>query len=306
MATDSTLATRTAAVLVVYRQTASIEATLAQLAGTVALRVVVDNAESAHADLPDQARRHGASLLHGGNRGGLAGAYNRALAHLRAHHAGAYDQVVFLDDDSDTAALGRFLADAQVAQLLATDSTAAVSPAYRDRATGLRGRHIQLRRWGLDYLPRQFTGVRAVAFVINSMSVWRARALDLIGPFNEGLAIDHVDTEYCLRARRHGLQVYVHGDHEFAHAIGQRRRFRFLGREMQAGGHAPSRRYLIGRNTAWLARSWLWREPAFAFLCTTRLAYEVAGIVIAEERRAAKLGALLRGALVGLLSPRLS
>jgi hypothetical protein len=42
------------------------------------------------------------------------------------------------------------------------------------------------------------------------------------------------------------------------------------------------------------------------FCALTRLAYEVVGIVIAEERRAAKLGALLRGALVGLLSPRLS
>lgn len=306
MATESTLATRTAAILVVYRLDGSIEPTLARLADTVALRLVVDNAEAPHPDLPAQAQRHGASLLHGGNRGGLAGAYNLALAHLQQHHAGDYDQVVFLDDDSDTAALGRFLGDAQVMPLMASDLTAAVSPAYRDRATGLRGKYIELRRFGLSYLPRQFAGVRAVAFVINSMSVWRTAALNLIGPFNEGLAIDHVDTEYCLRARRLGLQVYVHGDHEFAHAIGQRRRFRFLGREMQAGGHPSARRYLIGRNTAWLARSWLWREPAFAFLCTTRLAYEVAGIVIAEERRAAKLGALLRGALVGLLSPRLS
>ena len=94
-------------------------------------------------------------------------------------------------------------------------------------------------------LPRQFDGPKRVAFVINSMSVWRVEALRRIGPFNEGLAIDHVDTEYCLRARELTLAVYVHGGHEFAHSIGQRRRFRFLGRDMQAGGHSAARRYLI-------------------------------------------------------------
>ena len=65
--------------------------------------------------------------------------------------------------------------------------------------------------------------------------------------------------------------------------------------------HGPERRYLIGRNTAWLGRAHLWREPAFAFLCLSRLGYEALGICLAEDQRLSKLLALLRGALVGAL-----
>lgn len=306
MADETSLATRTAAILVVYALERPLDDVLARLAAAVRLCVVVDNAEQGHPGLSSVADRHGATLLAAGNRGGLAGAYNVALEHLRRHHSADLDHVVFVDDDSDPAALQAFLSDPVAVDRLQQPGTAAVAPAYRDRATGLRGKYIQLDRFHLNYLSRQFTDLRAVAFVINSMSVWRLDALSRIGRFNEGLAIDHVDTEYCLRARACGLAVYVHGGHEFAHSIGQRRRFRFLGREMQAGGHGPKRRYLIGRNTAWLARRWLIREPAFAFLCVTRLAYEVVGIVLAEDQATRKLLALLRGAAVGLLTLRLA
>lgn len=297
------LAVRTAAVLVVYRLAADIEPTLVTLRAAVGQVLVVDNDEQGHAGLEALTRGMGIGFLHAGNAGGLAGAYNRALTWLKVHGA-QMRHVVFLDEDSDAGVLKDLLADAGSARVLEDPHAAAIAPAYRDRATGLRGRYIRLGRWRLSYNPREFPDLRAVAFVINSMSVWRLQALQRIGPFNEGLAIDHVDTEYCLRARQLGLSLYVHGSHEFAHSIGQRRRFRFLGREMQAGGHAPERRYLIGRNTSWLARSWLRREPAFAFLCATRLAYEAVGIVAVEDRALAKLGALLRGALTGLVMPR--
>ncbi len=293
------LADRTAAVMVSYRGEGVAEAVLQELRQAVAHVVLVDNAEAPREPLREAAARSHCALIQAGNVGGLAGAYNRAIVHLRSERP-EISHVVFLDEDSDVASLDRFLSDGQVERLLDRPDTAAVAPAYRDRATGLRGKYIELRRFGLRYLSRQFSDVRAVAFVINSMSVWRMAALQQIGRFHEGLAIDHVDTEYCLRARRAGLAVYVHGAHEFAHSIGQRRKYRLLGRELQAGGHPPARRYLIGRNTSWLARTWLVREPAFAALCVARLAYEVVGIVIAEDQAGAKLGALLRGAFSGL------
>lgn len=302
------LARTTAAIIVVYRADADPAPLLQQLRATVAHTVLVDNTPGGHPALTRLTDSPTLTRLHNANRGGLAGAYNRALDWLGGP-ASPLDtppaQIVLLDEDSDAAALAGLLADPAVQARLAREDTAAVAPAYRDRATGLRGKHLQLDRWHLRYLPRKVSGIVPVSFVINSMSVWRLAALRTIGPFNEGLAIDHVDTEYCLRARQAGLQVYLAGDHEFAHSIGQRTRFTLFGRQMQAGGHPPNRRYLIGRNTAWLGRRYLWREPAFAFLCLSRLAYEVVGIVMAETARPAKLAALLRGAAVGLFSWRL-
>lgn len=298
------MAEATAAVVVVYRFQHDIRPILAALRSAVGALVIVDNSESGHAALATSAAEAGADLIHARNQGGLAGAYNRALEHLRSSPRETR-QVVFLDEDSDPTVLAEFLADTANQQVLADRATAAVAPAYRDRATGMRGKYIELQRLRLRYLSRSFKEMRAVAFVINSMAVWRWEALEQIGPFNERLAIDHIDTDYCLRARHLGLKVWVHGRYEFAHAIGERRRFRFLGKEMQAGGHGPQRRWLIGRNTMWLARSEFWREPAFAFLCLSRLAYEIVGIVIAEPAAAAKLGALLRGACSGLFAGRL-
>ncbi|MEO5732795.1 MAG: hypothetical protein ABIQ87_03785, partial [Rubrivivax sp.] len=56
---------------------------------------------------------------------------------------------------------------------LADPATAAVSPAYRDRATAMRGRYMGLARWRFGFHPREFSELRDVAFVINSMAVWR-------------------------------------------------------------------------------------------------------------------------------------
>jgi rhamnosyltransferase len=114
--------------------------------------------------------------------------------------------------------------------------------------------------------------------------------------------VDHVDTEYCLRARRQGLTVYLHGDFEFAQSIGQRRTYQLLGRRFQSGGHSSARRWGIGRNLALLALSSISREPAFAMLCALRLVYEAIGIVLVEQERLPKLSALARGALAGLRS----
>ena len=277
-----------------------------ELLRAVACVVVVDNRAAAQAplqgcdDLADLSEAGAVHLIRNHNAGGLAGAYNRAISWVSTARP-ATDCVVFLDEDSDVSALHAFLSDRGVQDLLCSPSTATVAPVPMDLATGLRSRRMQfVNAWWLRYLPRDCKGLLPVAFVINSMSVWRLQALQQIGLHDEGLAVDHVDTDYCLRARRTGLKVFCHGDYTFGHRIGQRQQFSLLGVQMQAGGHGPRRRFMIGRNTTWLARRSLFHEPGFTMLCALRLAYEAIGIMVAEEQRGAKLWALLTGALSGL------
>lgn len=290
---------RTAAIMVVYQPGFGVERTLSHLRSIVDCVVLVDNSEIEHPGLRSAAEELQCTYLHGANVGALAGAYNAAISWVRDHHPDTAE-VVFLDQDSDPADLAAFLHSSDTRTALRSVCTAAVSPAYRDRATGLRGRYIWLRRYKAGFNPREFSGMRQVAFLINSMSVWRMAAIAQIGPFNLALAVDHVDTEYCLRARHLGLHLFVNGSFEFAHSIGQRVKYRFFGMEVQAGGHAARRRFMIGRNTAWLAKRWLMREPAFAALCVARLGYEAVGIVIAEKQAGPKLWALVRGVATGL------
>jgi rhamnosyltransferase len=161
---------------------------------------------------------------------------------------------------------------------------------------------MQLGRYWVHHLPRSEKGVFPVANVINSMSVWRRDAIRQIGPFNELLAVDHVDTEYCIRARQHGLFVYISGDYEFAHSIGVRRTYRLFGRTWQSNGHSAARRWMVGRGMAWLFRRYMFKEPAFAALCLLRLSYEAVGIAIAEGDRWAKLRALVFGTIEGVFT----
>jgi len=265
--------------------------------------VVVDNSSDGHPALGGWLNDPRISFIHHRNSGGLAGAYNAALQWLE-QYAPETTHVVFIDEDSEAAVLRAFLDDTCVASKLTDESTASVAPAHRDRATGLRARHMLLQRWRWHYLPREVRGLHKVAFIINSMSVWRIDALRRIGAYNEFLGVDHVDTEYCLRARSLGLGVYLHGDYEFAQSIGRRRAYRLLGHELQSGGHDPARRFSIGRSTAILCRTSLLTEPAFALLCAARLLYEAVGIAIVEPDKWRKAVALAQGAIRGFVGYR--
>jgi SAM-dependent methyltransferase len=138
-------------------------------------------------------------------------------------------------------------------------------------------------------------GLQRVSFVINSMSVWRVAALQRIGAHDEWLGVDHVDSEYCIRAQRLRFNIYLHGDHEFAQSIGNRRAYKLLGHELQSGGHSAQRRHSIGRTTTSLAFKYLPTYPAFAVLCTARLLYEGVGILMVEDEKLAKIAALSAG-----------
>ncbi|TRW96040.1 glycosyltransferase [Paracoccus sp. M683] len=269
---------------------------LRQLGPIAGPLVLVDNTPDAPVPCFD-----GAICIANGNRGGLAGAYNRALEQV----ADKADLVVFVDQDSDVSVLAEMLADPDVQALLDRDDVAAVAPIYRDRATGMRGRPALLQgRWRVTHLPRQFDDLRRTTMAINSMTIWRMAALRQLGPFDEGLGVDHVDTEMALRAADDGLSIWIAGAHVFDHSIGQRQVWRAFGRTFQTGGHSPDRRRQIGRNTALLARRWGWRFPSFAALALARLGYEAAGIIAVEDRRMAKLGALMRGIAAGFFVRR--
>lgn len=289
------LRAHTAAVLVAYHLDPAAMTGLARLHQCLGELIVVDNREIGECPLDSTVDADAAGIvLRQGNRGALAGAYNAALAWLQQHRPDIR-YVLFLDEDSQPDGIARFLDDPLTAQVVQDPRNAAVSAAYRDRSTGLRGRYLRLTRWQVRYLPREFQQVREVAFLINSMSLWRLDALQRIGRYDESLALDHIDTDACLRARRQGLRLHVNGRQEFLHAIGHRRKFRLFGLEMQAGGHSPERRRMMARNTLRLALRECRREPAFVLLCMSRLAYEAVGILRVEDRKRAKLGALLAG-----------
>ncbi|RMD68156.1 MAG: glycosyltransferase, partial [Gammaproteobacteria bacterium] len=115
--------------------------------------------------------------------------------------------VLFLDQDSIPhpsmvkgllQALNRLVAQGQ--------RIAAVGPRYRDPRTGATSRFIRFG-WGRTR-PVPCGDIVPVDFLIASGMLVPMSTLEAVGGMDEGLAIDHVDTEWLLRARALGYRPY--------------------------------------------------------------------------------------------------
>jgi len=261
--------------------------------------ILVDNTPSGHPALRGITPPSSITVIANRNNGGLAGAYNAAIDRINIDYSDA-GYVMFLDEDSDVDAIKPFLDSQVTREYLERDDVAAVAPLYIDRATGLPGAHIQLARLTYKILPRDLPEPTEVSFLINSMSLWKLLALRRIGRYNIALAVDHIDTDYCLRAKMQGYKLILNPTVKFWHSIGMRRQYRFFGWILQSGGHNSARREMIGRNTVILARHYGLAFPSFAILCGARLVYECIGILLVESNKLIKISALLKGMIGGL------
>lgn len=184
---------------------------------------------------------------------GLGAAQNAGIQLARA--AGA-SHVLILDQDSEP------MPD-MVARLLAASDrlqsagvrVAAVAPVYADSATGPASGFVRLG-W-LDFkkqtaLPGQ--EVVEADFVISSGSLVPVSVLDDIGPMDETLFIDHVDTEWCLRAQSKGYRLFGVPGARMVHTLGDRRTRIWFLRWRNVPYHSPFRYYYILRNSLLMQR----------------------------------------------------
>ena len=184
---------------------------------------------------------------------GLGAAQNAGIARARASGA---THVLILDQDSEPMPdmVDRLLAASDRLQSAGV-RVAAVAPVYADSATGPTSGFVRLG-W-LDFkkqtvLPGQ--DVVEADFVISSGSLMPANVLDDIGPMDESLFIDHVDTEWCLRAQFKGYRLFGVPNARMVHMLGDRRKRIWFLRWRNVPYHSPFRYYYILRNSILLQR----------------------------------------------------
>lgn len=141
---------------------------------------------------------------------------------------------------------------------------------------------------------------REVMYVITSGSLISRRAFDLAGYFNEGLFIDYVDIEYCLRLRTLGYQVIEVQSTEILHHMGRLEERLFLGEKVHPTHHPPLRRYYQFRNAMLLHRQY--RESQRPWRRRNRIVLMKILILILlyEKQRLRSLFQILRGISHGL------
>ena len=147
-----------------------------------------------------------------------------------------------------------------------------------------------------------------VKSTITSGSWLPLAAYSAIGPFREELFIDHVDTDYCLRARTKGYRVIKTRKELMSHAIGSPTQHATPWGKKWTTNHSPDRRYYFARNDTVMLREygnygtagWLWKSFRRSLRQCKRIA-------LYEDGKSGKIGAVIHGwwdGIHGKMGPR--
>jgi rhamnosyltransferase len=263
--------------------------------------VVVDNGSGPELRdwLDGRERIHVESL--GANRG-VAHAQNCGIEWALAR---GFAWVLILDHDSVPSPgmvekLRNALIEAQAAGL----KVAAAGPQYVDPVTGHRSYFVSLRHWRLRraWCPEGDPGaVLPADLLISSGSLIPAAALREVGPLDDALFIDYVDTDWCLRAKSLGYTALGVCGAVMEHNLGAgSAELKLPGRRRQVALYGPLRLYYRARNSLLLYRKpyvpWRWVLHDLA-----RLAQLLAFFGLLRPPRGRNLAMMLRGLWHGLL-----
>jgi len=240
-----------------------LQAAAPQLAGLV----VVDNSESeqgradsaaccasvtaANAQVAVQFADMGKNL-------GLSRAFNQGIALAGKHGA---SHVLLLDQDSIVgggmvaALLQALTPDSATLQALGKDrAPITVGPWYVDELSGrrsvvLRSKTVMV---GYERAPDNPTLPMPTEMLISSGSLVPLTAFAELGPLDEALFIDHIDTDWALRAHQAGHWLAIIPGANMTHRLGDRVLRFWWGRMRLLPVHSPIRLYYTFRNSLWL------------------------------------------------------
>lgn len=182
---------------------------------------------------------------------GLGAAYNLAIAWARGQGA---THLLLLDQDSVAAP---DMVDKLLCALEERPDGAAAGPLWRDRRTGRDGFFVRSTRWGMrKYVPAENDDVTDVDFLISSGSLLMLAAAEEIGGFDAGLFIEHVDTDWSLRARAKGYALYGVPAARLDHTVGEKVHTSVLAGDRVLFHYPPERQYYVVRNSLVL-----WQRP---------------------------------------------
>jgi len=184
---------------------------------------------------------------------GVAAALNAGVQHACASRVAAF---LFLDQDSVPAPdMVARLVDAWAELASQGEKVAACGPSHREPGSSVRHGFVQGRGFGFrQMLPPEDEPVVACDFLITSGQLVPRSAIEEVGLMDEPLFIDHVDTEWCFRARGKGYRCFGVRDAMMEHELGARRKRTWWGRWRQVPVHAAFRYYFIARNSMALRR----------------------------------------------------
>ena len=278
------------AVIVAFHPDEGFEKRVAGISEQVDRVVIVDNRSSPESSraLDRMAEKENVHLIRNTRNLGVATALNEGT--IRARRLG-YAWAFLFDQDSvlEEGALDELAA--VLSGFDEADSPAVLGCNYRDVNSG-RLRYPDESASGISWRERKT--------VITSGSLVSIAVYDDIGPFRDAFFIDHVDDEYCLRARRRGYKVISTCRPVMLHSVGAATLHRLLWKRTGTTNHSPFRRYYMTRNHIILIREYLAAEPKWVYDTAYSRIKSLVLMCLFEKQRPAKIRNVLRGFFHGV------
>ncbi|MDE2150038.1 MAG: glycosyltransferase [Gammaproteobacteria bacterium] len=263
-------------------------------------KLVVDNASGAETEREIQslvARTPNALLLRNSQNLGLAAAANRGVRAVR-ETAPAARYVLLLDQDSEPTPGSIEALVAGFEQLERRgERVGCVGPSLLDVATGLSHGFHQCTRWRWRRVYPA-AGSKEPVPCANLNGSGTLVPVDLfleLGGLEEGLFIDHVDTEWAFRVQARGYRLFGIPKAVFRHRMGEASRRIWLFGCRVWPVRSPQRHYYLFRNAVLLIRRpyvpAVWKTWAVAKLIVTAVVHGLLG-----DRRREQLQQMWRGA----------
>lgn len=236
-------------------------------------------------------------LLGAGENNGIGSALNRIAEYSTARDA---SYIWTFDQDSLPS---QDLLHKLLHELYNTDNhneIAAISPIFIDKRGNEECMPIfQIQSiWIKKVYPPKNSNPVPTSILITSGMLIAAPALKVIGGFREDFFIDHVDTEWCLRAIRKGYRLYSCPRAVLDHELSDEKPKRVMGRLLLK--YSPLRRYYSFRNSMYLATT---KGTPFSlrlyYLLT--LIYRIVILTITDEKRWKSFSAMSVGIMHGAL-----
>ncbi|WP_426996330.1 glycosyltransferase [Pseudarthrobacter sp. N5] len=252
--TPHSLTPTVVAIVAAYGPDPSLAETVLALLQQVEGVVVVDDGSPASAEtVLERLSAAGATVVRQPGNMGIAAALNAGVTAARSQ----WNPDFFLTLDQDSRPTKQYVRNALDTHERAQGAGMTVGFVT---AASYSGHPIPLLHTG-DGFIHPFDPMQS-GFLIPRSTVER------VGPFEDELFIDGVDSEYTMRTRAAGLAVLVGEGCEIAHDLGQRepgmlfgRPLKILGREISYNYHSPSRVYYICRNGTLLTHRYFRKDP---------------------------------------------
>jgi rhamnosyltransferase len=259
--------------------------------------IAVDNSTRVDLLLHQRMQALGIDVVTNSNRGGIAGAFNKGMDWLIERGCTllfTFDQDSMVPDDYFT-------------KMIEASSHCAsphflIGPKIFDINVNRYIPLLVMNRFGvtLTQMTDEDKGLLPCSSMISSGSVMSAETYRTVGVFREDYFIDQVDTEYCFRALRNGVPVYINTALTMRHEIGKRidRKIGFF--KFIQWNYIPLRQYYSARNCIHVSRLYGRRLPS-AILINLITLGQFISVILYENNKLRKLGAMTAGVIDGVL-----